>query len=244
MGSPDETMSNGYNIHSQQVCDYSKSYFPHGHNQQRFFPEGFVPRYTDVIIGKGMRAFSHVGNERLRDIIASRLQEYENMRSKKERSDVISSIVAETRAHGSFIKKDANTGLWFEADEVLARDKISQAFRNLKNKSRHRSAQPALCCSSTSRQSSVSRPQNLAISDRMSSINSIDLATNLRSCVPLHSFEVGSNPFEPICISPFDTKPLEATSMSMCYDNVDQKCKSYGPYEPKPYRHTSQNQFS
>merc|ERR1711933_375441 len=242
MGSPDETMSNGHGIHSQQVCDYSKSYFPNSDNQQRFFPEGFVPRHTDVIIGKGMRAFSHVGNERLRDIIASRLQEYENMRSKKERSDVISSIVAETRVHGSFIKKDANTGLWFEADEVLARDKISQAFRNLKNKGHHRLAQAIVSCSSTSQTSSLERPQSMAISDRMSSINSVDLAKNLRSCVPIYNSGEDSNPYEPICFSEaFDMEPLEATSMFVCYNNFDQK---YEQYEPFPYRYTSENLFS
>jgi len=240
--SPDQTINSSYNIYSEQPFDYSNSCFVNNHDIKKFFHEGFVPRQTDVIIGKGMKAFSHFGNEKLRDTIASRLQEYENMTTKKERSDAISSIVAETKLNGFFLKKDINTGLWFEADEVLARDKISQTFRKLKSENRDESSQALLSCNSSRRMSSLNRPQSIAISDRMSSINSVDLAKKLRSCVPVYNFEEDSSPYEPIGISePFAFIPSEAISMSICYDKLDRK---HNRYEPIPYRYTSSERYS
>lgn len=98
-----------------------------------YFSQEFVPRDTDVIIGKGLRSFSHVGNEVLRSIITSRLTEYNSTEVKRTRSNIISSIIMEIKItyRGSFVKKDIKTGLWFEADEVLARDKISHAIRRI-----------------------------------------------------------------------------------------------------------------
>merc|ERR1712183_107098 len=169
-----------------------------------------------------------------------------------------------------------------------ARDKISQAFRNLKRKSHGRSTQALLSCSSTSQTPSLERPQSLAISDcmssincdrssqavsscsstsqqlrlekpqnlaipdrmssmnsisdRTSSINSVDVARFLGSCFPACNSGEDSNPIEHSCTSEiFDMEPTETISMSICYDNLDKK---YGSLEAIPYRYTSKNQFS
>jgi len=101
------------------------------HEEGRY-PVGFAPRDSDVIVGKGMNCYNHVGNKMLRNIVASRLRDYATTTCKKEKSNIVSSIVGNVRKNGgSFIKKDHDTGLWFDANNFLARDKISQTFRNI-----------------------------------------------------------------------------------------------------------------
>jgi len=96
------------------------------------YPANFEPRSIDVIVGKGMNCYNHIGNKMLRNtIVASRLVEYARTTSKKEKSDVVSSILELVRKNGgSFVKKDYDTGLWYDAEPFLARDKISQTIRN------------------------------------------------------------------------------------------------------------------
>jgi len=96
------------------------------------YPVNFEPRSIDVIVGKGMNCYNHIGNKMLRNtIVASRLVEYARTTSKKEKSDVVSSILELVRKNGgSFVKKDYDTGLWYDAEPFLARDKISQTIRN------------------------------------------------------------------------------------------------------------------
>jgi len=224
--SPDQTIKS-CNIRIEQPFDYSKNYYGNI-CQNKFFQEEFVPRHTDVIIGKGIKAFSHVGNKMLRDIIASRQQEYDNMETKKERSDILSSIVAGIRANGFFLKKDTQTSLWFEADEVLARDKISQSFRRSKNEN-HRAQTKYYSI----RETILSKPLNSC--DRVSSISSIDLAKTLLSCVSMQNVE-DSDPYEPIPIS---------EAFNLTSDNIPKPVSSNAPhgkhntYEVIPYRCTS-----
>lgn len=103
----------------------------HGEGK-KFFPDGFMPRTTDVIISKGTKFFNHIGNIRFRKIIASRYDDYySDTVSRQKKSRILSSIVDQIRTNGGiFIKYDPGHELWFEVDDALARDKISQAFRN------------------------------------------------------------------------------------------------------------------
>jgi len=96
------------------------------------YPINFEPRSIDVIVGKGMNCYNHVGNKMLRNtIVASRLIEYAATTSKKEKSLVVTSILELVRQNGgAFVKKDYETGLWYDAEPFLARDKISQTIRN------------------------------------------------------------------------------------------------------------------
>jgi len=106
------------------------------------YPSYFVPRDTDVIVGKGMNCYNHIGNKNLRRIAASRIVDYASTICKKDKSSVVSSILEQIhKKGGAFIKKDQETGLWYDAENYLARDKISQTFRNALNQSnskRHR----------------------------------------------------------------------------------------------------------
>ena len=99
-------------------------------DEKFFFPMGFRPRNTDVILERGVNSYNHIGNEMLRNMVASRLDEYAATRCRKGKSDVLSSIVAQVHKQGgAFIKKDRKTGLWGNAEPHLVRNKISQTFR-------------------------------------------------------------------------------------------------------------------
>jgi len=99
------------------------------------YPLGFSPRNTDVIVGKGMNCYNHVGNKLLRNaIVAPKLAQYAATTSKKDKSIVVTSILEQVRKNGgAFVKKDYGTGLWHDAEPFLARDKVSQTIRNALN---------------------------------------------------------------------------------------------------------------
>jgi len=100
---------------------------------KKCYPLNFVPRDTDVIVGKGINCYNHAGNKMLRRLVAANLIVYAETSWKKEKSKILSNIVDHIRVKGSFIKKDRARGQYFDADDFLARDKISQAFRNAIN---------------------------------------------------------------------------------------------------------------
>jgi hypothetical protein len=99
----------------------------------KFLPKEFEPGFNDVLIGRGKRFYKHSGNKIFRILVASRLGEYSVATSKMEKSKILVSAVSEIQKkspHGGFIKKDPETGLWFQIGEFLAREKTSQAFRD------------------------------------------------------------------------------------------------------------------
>lgn len=96
-------------------------------------PLDFVPGENDVICGRGRKAFSHIGNERFRRLVEGRLAEYSSASSKLEKSYILSDIVVEVRQispNGGFVKRDTQSGRWYEVGDFLAREKTSQAFRD------------------------------------------------------------------------------------------------------------------
>lgn len=110
--------------------------------EKAFLSLSFVPDETHVIIGKGMKYYHHAGNMMMRNIITSMIHEYAAAKSKKEKSKVLNSILKQIRMNGDFVKKDTEAGLWFHADDTLARDKISQQIRRMLNNdkgSKHKS---------------------------------------------------------------------------------------------------------
>jgi len=100
---------------------------------KKCYPMDFIPRDTDVIVGKGINCYNHAGNKMLRRLVSANLIVYAETTCKKEKSKILSNIVDHIRIKGSFIKKDRARGQYFDADDFLARDKISQAFRNAIN---------------------------------------------------------------------------------------------------------------
>jgi len=101
--------------------------------ENKFLPKGFEPGFNDVLIGRCKRCYEHSGNKSFHIFVASRLNEYSKATSKMAKSKILASAVSEIQKkspHAGFIKKDSETGLWFQVGEFLAREKTSQAFRD------------------------------------------------------------------------------------------------------------------
>lgn len=97
--------------------------------------EYFLPSDNDVICGRGKKCYFHSGNVRFRQIVLDRLDQYKATQNKQEKSMILSLIIAEVRKScvtvGGFVKIDPTTRLWYEVGNFLAREKTSQAFRDV-----------------------------------------------------------------------------------------------------------------
>jgi len=87
------------------------------------------------VIGRGKKWLSRRGNEKLRDLVTSKLDEYSAATSKNEKSKILSYIVTQIRTvcpekRGSFVKYDVEAERWFDVGDFLARERVSQAFRD------------------------------------------------------------------------------------------------------------------
>lgn len=63
----------------------------------------------------------------------SYVEQYSSASSRQDKSDILSTIVTEVRMaspEGGFIKQESKNGRWFEVGDFLAREKVSQAFRD------------------------------------------------------------------------------------------------------------------
>ena len=80
-------------------------------------PFGFEPSNADVLCGRGKKNYNSLGNQRLRRIVDSYVEQYSAATSRQDKSDILSAIVNDVRQaspHGGFIKQDPATERWFE----------------------------------------------------------------------------------------------------------------------------------
>jgi hypothetical protein len=76
--------------------------------------------------------YGYEGNLKLCELVRQYTKEYSAAKTKDEKSHIVSLIAAEVHRlspNGGFIKKDQDG--WFEVGAFLAREKISQVFRNI-----------------------------------------------------------------------------------------------------------------
>jgi hypothetical protein len=130
--------SGAYNDSNQQGPMGSQTSPPTGNkgeDQMTLLPKSFCPSERDVICGRGRRVFMHSGNEHFRDtVIVGRLEEYSTAATKLEKSYILYDVVAQVRSNspqGGFVKKDKKDDRWYEVGDFLAREKTSQAFRDV-----------------------------------------------------------------------------------------------------------------
>ncbi|CAB9518887.1 Nitrilase family, member 2 [Seminavis robusta] len=99
-----------------------------------YLGSGFTPGEKDVIVGRGKVCYKHSGNLRLAGIAQSVLGTYSAPEAtKKSKTDLIKNIVSQVRASspdGGFVKFDSENGQWFEVGDRVAREKVSQTFRD------------------------------------------------------------------------------------------------------------------
>jgi len=93
-------------------------------------PAGFLPGDHDVVIGKGKKFYFHTGNQWLRTLVSTMLDEYKEAQTKSDKSNIISDIVEYVRKNGRFVRRDQKNGTWIFAEPLLCREKCSQGFRD------------------------------------------------------------------------------------------------------------------
>jgi hypothetical protein len=86
----------------------------------------------DQLCGRSKHNFDHIGNRRLRILVANKLEAYVSAPTRRDKSDIISEVAEQVRqgCHGGgFVRKDKD-GQWTEVGPTMAREKVSHAFRD------------------------------------------------------------------------------------------------------------------
>ncbi|KAG7357373.1 hypothetical protein IV203_002061 [Nitzschia inconspicua] len=99
-----------------------------------FLPAWFVPTEKDVICGWARQNHRHKGNQRFRQLVEFSAPLYVAAKTKLEKTNVIQSVVEKVRRDsvgGGFIKRDFQSGLWYEIGDDKARDKVGHAIRRV-----------------------------------------------------------------------------------------------------------------
>jgi hypothetical protein len=88
-----------------------------------------VPRSMDVLMGRKL-AHSHTGNMRYNFMIDEYQERYDTCETKMEKSLVASAIVMKVKEYGGrfLLRKKGETN-WSEAGDLVAREKVTNAFR-------------------------------------------------------------------------------------------------------------------
>jgi hypothetical protein len=78
------------------------------------------------------KGYAYEGNIKLNELVRLYTKEYSSAKTKDEKSNIVSTIAAEVHRlspNGGFVKRDEEG--WYEVGAFLAREKISQVFRNI-----------------------------------------------------------------------------------------------------------------
>lgn len=102
-------------------------------NFQDYDGAAIVATYNDidVLCGRGGATNSHTGNRKFRKIVASHRESY--LRAKKRDKPAYAQHVLELVRNQSrskpcrFLKKDLNSGVWYDIGDEKAREKVAQA---------------------------------------------------------------------------------------------------------------------
>eukprot|EP00540_Astrosyne_radiata_P008346 CAMPEP_0116833318 /NCGR_PEP_ID=MMETSP0418-20121206/6370_1 /TAXON_ID=1158023 /ORGANISM="Astrosyne radiata, Strain 13vi08-1A" /LENGTH=241 /DNA_ID=CAMNT_0004462755 /DNA_START=88 /DNA_END=813 /DNA_ORIENTATION=+ len=97
----------------------------------QLFPKNYKPGNYDVLCGRGTQPFIHIGNRRFRITIAMNLDKYLRLRTTVQRTARVGEILQSLREAGShFLKRDTQTGLWFDIGDKAAHKKVGHALRD------------------------------------------------------------------------------------------------------------------
>jgi hypothetical protein len=86
----------------------------------------------EQICGRGKASFDHVGNRRLRLLVANSMHSYVEAKSRVDKTAIVQTIVEQIREaspNGGFVRKD-DFGEWYEIGTKAAREKVGHAIRD------------------------------------------------------------------------------------------------------------------
>jgi len=115
------------------MCCYNPSHYAPVETDEERVPlsSSYVPSSTDVVCARGRQYWNHTGNKLYRGIIADYTARYCETKNKMEKSLIVMEIINKVHEfNGRFIKKERKGGPWVEADEVFAKEKITQSLRD------------------------------------------------------------------------------------------------------------------
>jgi hypothetical protein len=131
-----------------------------------------VPSRVDVLLGRGKPIQEHFGNMRYYVLLDHYQRAYETAK-KFEKMEVAQTVVDLVHnSHGRFLKQDGAG--WVEVDAMVARDKVSHAFRTR----RHQLGPGGLSTSSSSSSSSFSMSSLSFLETAKTTTNSRTPSTN------------------------------------------------------------------
>ena len=88
-----------------------------------------IPARCDVLLGRGKPFNQHWGNKRFHEIVADRYEEYDR-RTRSKKTQYAQEVVDYVHSYGArFFKQDEKSGMWIEADNLEARNKVAHGFR-------------------------------------------------------------------------------------------------------------------
>ena len=90
------------------------------------------PHRNDVLMGRGGKNNTHVGNKQLRKLAKDRAQEYLDC-PRLDKQIIFSDLVATVKRMdppGRFLRQDKKTLAWIEVDDSVAMKKASQHLRD------------------------------------------------------------------------------------------------------------------
>ncbi|KAL3904844.1 MAG: hypothetical protein SGILL_009912 [Bacillariaceae sp.] len=131
MNNPSSDASKSLIFGKKQLQDQNDedSYKPENTIKMTLGPN-FIPGPYDVICARGKHAFQHSGNRYFRNVVQMATEKYSHATSKLERTIIVSEIVDTIRSKGNGFVRKNERGEWLKCDDVLAREKTGQLFRN------------------------------------------------------------------------------------------------------------------
>lgn len=90
------------------------------------------PDLKDVLFGRGRPIMRHPGNVVLRDMLESRLEEYNAAKTKKEKTEIAWEIVRQLKGWSCRFLREDSRGWWVEVSDDVARQKVSIGFRDVR----------------------------------------------------------------------------------------------------------------
>jgi hypothetical protein len=89
-----------------------------------------VPRTMAVLMGSGMLSQSHTGNARYQFVIDEYQERYDTCETSMEKTIIAVAIVMKVKEYGGrFLIRNKGETNWSEADDWVAREKVTNAFR-------------------------------------------------------------------------------------------------------------------
>lgn len=94
-------------------------------------PEEFEPAAMDIICGRGCQYSTRPGNKIFANIVQSHLQEYQEARTRIDKTMVVAQVLERVLETGArFLKKDKSTQRWMEMNREQSHSKCGHAIRD------------------------------------------------------------------------------------------------------------------